>query len=138
VKLRSLVIVALCLVALQVACAANAPSVAAPAPADSIPESEIQAEMQKVRTAADASPILLALAFGGAGAVVGWIVGCELNVGGGDDPGLDGCVGGGAIGAIGGLAAGVSLGNKLAEESRRAEAIRRIRARRASGEPVRP
>ena len=91
--------------------------------------------MQSVGRAAAFYPILLGLAGGGLGAVLGWGAGCQLNIGDGEDPGLDGCILGGTLGAVGGIATGVVVGSTLAKKSRRAEAIRRIRVRRIQRDP---
>lgn len=100
------------------------------AASDSITPAELEREMEAVRGLPDVYPILFALAGGGFGALAGWHVGCALHLGGGDDPGLEGCVVLGAGGAITGLAIGSMIGENMAAEWRRQEAVRRIKARR--------
>ena len=119
------------LAAFQLACSIN-PRSTAPMTADSIPETEIQHELQSLNTAADALPVLLGLAGGAAGLAAGAFIGCQLGIpSGGEDPGLDGCAGGAFIGLLGGAVGGAVIGANLAGKQRRAEAIRRIRDRRA-------
>jgi hypothetical protein len=101
-----------------------------PGTPDSISTAELRREMETVRGLPDFYPIALGLAGGAVGALAGWQVGCALGIGGGDDPGLDGCVLGGAGGAIAGIVVGATVGGNLTAEWRRDEAVRRIRARR--------
>jgi hypothetical protein len=116
------------IIGLQIACAAKPPLVTPVSPQDSIPESEIRQEMQSVR-----SGIPYPLLFFLVGGVVGCQVGGAIETGGwGDEGGITGCLVGGATG----LAVGVVAGIKLAEKSQRAEAIRRIRARRAQRDSI--
>lgn len=120
------------LMVLLLACAGGPRPVTAPGTAsDSIPEREIQKEMASVRGVGDFYPVMLLLVGGATGAAAGCLFGAQLDTGGGEDPGLGGCVVGGGVGLVAGAIGGVVWGTSLANRSRRAEAIRRIRARRA-------
>ena len=127
--------IAAVIVLLQLCCAA--PQVSAPTPmtaADSIPEWQIRQEMDSVRGTA------YGLLFGIIGAPVGMVLGGVIGRGidapnGGEDPGLNGLFTGAFIGlASGGIIGGV-IGAGMDSRHKRAEAIRRILARRAHLRP---
>jgi hypothetical protein len=119
------------IVVLQLGCAAS--QVSAPTPvtaADSIPASQIRQEMDSVRGTH------YGLLFGIIGAPVGMVIGGAIGraidlPNGGEDPGLNGLFTGAFIGVASGAIIGGVIGAGMDSRHKRAEAIRRILARRA-------
>ena len=124
------------LAALLAGCAVAPSPVNTLAPArDSIPEQEIEREMQSLHAHA-----LYGVAFslfGGAaglflGGKIGYSIGYNHDIQRGcEDCGLEGLLLGGAVGGLTGIVGGAVLGTKVGGQVDRVEAIRRIRARRA-------
>lgn len=127
--------IAVVIVLLQLGCAAS--QVSAPTPmtaADSIPEWQIRQEMDSVRGTH------YGLLFGFIGAPVGMVVGGVVGRGidlpnGGEDPGLNGLFTGAFVGLFGGAIIGGVIGAGEDKRHKRAEAIRRILARRGHLRP---
>ena len=124
------------LIALKLGCARSLLAVQTPrAATESIPEAEIRQEMDSVHGGTH-----FGLALGLLGLPVGLVIGAKIGyeIGyqhdiqvGCEDCGLGGEVLGGLVGMVTLPVAGAVVGSSIDRKNKRAEAIRRIRARRA-------
>jgi len=119
------------LIALQLGCAGSPPPITTPlAATDSIPEREIRQEMDSLHGGTHYG-LALGLLGVPVGVVIGAGIGSAVDLSGGEDPGLGGLVLGGFFGGLTGPIVGAVVGSSIDRKDKRAEAIRRIRARRA-------
>jgi len=120
------------LLALQLGCAGGPPpATTSLAVTDSIPESEIRQEMDSLHGGTSYG-VLLGILGVPVGLVIGAKIGYEIDLpNGGEDPGLNGLATGGFVGMTTAPIIGAVVGSNIDRKNKRAEAIRRIRTRRA-------